>query len=133
MKALLAVVFVFLISINSNAQAAKLSSPDSIYTIVEQNPECPGGDAALMKFLTKNIQYPVLANNDDFCGKILMRFVIDTDGSVINPQIIRSCGPTFDKELLRVINLLPKFKPGYQNGKAVKVYFNLPIVFEPNR
>jgi protein TonB len=116
-----------------NYSKGQANDTGKIYSTVEQNPEYPGGDAALMKFLTKNIQYPILASNDDFCGKILIRFVIDTDGSVIKPQIIRSCGPTFDKELLRVIKFLPRFKPGYQNGKAVKVYFNLPIVFEPNK
>jgi protein TonB len=116
-----------------NYSKGQTNDTSKIYSTVEQNPEYPGGDAALMKFLTKNIQYPILANSDDFCGKILIRFVIDTDGSVINPRFIRSCGLKFDQELLRVIKLLPKFKPGYQNGKAVKVYFNLPIVFEPNK
>ena len=130
MKAFYLLALILLAYNYSNGQA---SDTGKIYTTIEQNPEYPGGDGELMKFLMKNIQYPTLEKDDEFCGKILMRFVIDTDGSIIRPQIIRSCGPKFDQEFLRVIKLLPKFKAGYQNGKAVRVYFNLPVIFEPNK
>jgi protein TonB len=109
------------------SSTAQTGSPEKIYSFVEQMPEFPGGDAEMMKFLMKNILYPKVTSESLICGSLKVQFVIDKDGSVINPRITKSCGSEWDAELLRVIKLFPKFKPGYQNGKAVRVYFNLPI------
>jgi protein TonB len=101
-----------------------------IFTFVEQNPEFPGGDAELIKFLQKNIQYPQMERDNDIQGKVLLRFVVMEDGSVQDVNVVRSVSPGLDKEAVRVVKMLPKFKPGKQQGKAVRVYFNLPVVFK---
>ena len=100
-----------------------------IFTFVEQNPEFPGGDGELIKFLQKNIQYPQMERDNDIQGKVLLRFVVMEDGSVQDVNVVRSVSPGLDKEAVRVVRMLPKFKPGKQQGKAVRVYFNLPVVF----
>ncbi len=132
MKTLYIIAFLLLIARPCNCQTAsgspKLNSSDSIYTFVEQNPQFPGGDGELMRFLQKNLQYPSDKKDDEIvCGRIAVRFIIDVDGSVKDPKMVKACEPRLDAELIRVVNLLPKFKPGYQNGKPVKVYFTLPI------
>ena len=132
MRALYIIAFLLIIAESSNCQTAigspKSNPPDSIYTFVEQNPQFPGGDAELMKFLQKNLQYRSDKKDDEIvCGKIAVRFIIDVDGSVKDPKMVRPCEARLDAELIRVVNLLPKFIPGYQNGKPVKVYFTLPI------
>ena len=101
-----------------------------IFSFVEQNPEFPGGDVELIKFLQKNIQYPQMERDNDIQGKVLLRFVVREDGSVSDVTVARSVSPGLDKEAVRVVKLLPKFKPGKQQGKAVPVYFNLPVVFK---
>ena len=100
-----------------------------IFTFVEQNPQFPGGDGELMKFLQKNIQYPQMERDNDIQGKVLLRFVVMEDGSVSDVQVIRAVSPGLDKEAVRVVKMLPKFAPGKQQGKPVRVYFNLPVVF----
>ena len=129
MRAFFASTFLLLVL----CSGAQTDTTDKIYTFVEHNPEYLGGDAELMKFFTKNIRYPASNNESEICGSVKVRFIIDIDGSVISPQVTKSCGHDWDTELLRVLKLLPKFKPGYQNGKEVKVYFNLPIHFEFNK
>jgi len=100
-----------------------------IFTIVEQPAEFPGGDGELMKFLQKNIQYPQMERDNDISGKVLLRFVVMEDGSVADVTVLRGTSPGLDKEAVRVVKTLPKFKPGRQQGKAVRVYFNLPVIF----
>ena len=98
-----------------------------IYKIVEHEPEFPGGLIGLLTFLQKNFQYPEMQKENEICGKVVLKFIVDTDGAVIKPEVVRSCGVQIDKELIRVLALLPKFKPAYQDGKAVKYSFYLPI------
>ena len=100
-----------------------------VFTFVEQPPTFPGGDEELMKFLRKNINYPQMERDNDIQGKVLLRFVVLEDGSVSEVQVLRPVSPGLDKEAMRVVKMLPKFNPGKQQGKAVKVYFNLPVVF----
>lgn len=97
-------------------------------------PVFPGGDNALLNFVSRSIKYPVEAQQNREQGKVIVRFVVNTEGKVEKAQVIRSVSPSVDKEALRVINILPAFTPGKQNGKVVKVYFTLPITFrlEPN-
>jgi TonB family protein len=101
-----------------------------IYTVIEQMPVFPGGDNALINFVSRNIKYPVEAFQNKEQGKVVVRFVVNTEGKVEKAQVIRSVSPSVDKEALRVINILPAFTPGKQNGKVVKVYFTLPITFK---
>lgn len=100
-----------------------------VFFIVEDMPEFPGGDAALKKFLVEAVKYPVIAQENGIQGKVYVTFVVDKDGSVTNAVIARGVDPSLDKEALRVVNSQPKWKPGKQRGKPVKVSFTVPISF----
>ena len=103
-----------------------------IYQFVEQMPEYPGGQAAMLKFIADNLKYP----NDMmgcFQGSVIVKFYVDTLGYVCDPQIIRGLDSALDREALRVVRLFPEFTPGQHEGKKVNVYMNLPINFDPNR
>jgi len=106
---------------------ATLSTPDSIYKSVEQSPEFPGGDTKFMQFLQKNLEIPTPANEDEVVGKVFLKFVIDTDGSVTNLTVTGAKDPALEKEIKRVFGICAKFKPGMQGGRPVKVYYTLPI------
>ncbi|GBL35193.1 hypothetical protein EMGBS15_07880 [Filimonas sp.] len=97
---------------------------------VEQRPEFPGGDDALMAYLKDHIQYPKRAVESDAQGKVVLGFVVNKDGEIDEVTVVRPLGYGCDEEAMRVVGSMPKWKPGKNNGKAVKVYFNLPIQFE---
>jgi len=103
---------------------------DDIFVIVENMPEFPGGELAMRKFLNKAIRYPAVAQENGIQGKVIVNFVIDKDGSVSNARIARGVYPSIDKEALRVVMSLPKWKPGMQRGKAVRVSYTVPISFQ---
>jgi len=100
-----------------------------VFVIVENKPEFPGGDAALMKYIAENIKYPVIAQENGIQGRVICQFVVNKDGSIVDINVVRSVDPSLDKEAIRVIKSMPKWKPGKQRGKAVRVKFTLPIVF----
>ena len=100
-----------------------------IFTIVEDMPQFPGGKQELMKFLAKNITYPVSAQKARIEGSVMVQFVVGKDGSVRNPKVVRSVNPELDAEALRLVGIMPKWTPGKQRGKAVPVSYNLPISF----
>ena len=101
-----------------------------IKDFVEQMPEYPGGSEELMKFLSSNIKYPTMAQEQNIQGMVTLRFVVGADGSVSNVQVIRSLDPSCDKEAVRVVKMMQKWIPGRQNGSAVSVYFTLPVRFK---
>ena len=98
--------------------------------VCEQMPEFPGGMGECMKFLSKNIRYPEEAMKNDVQGRVIIQFVVKKDGSISNPTVARSVDPLLDKEALRVINSMPKWKPGMHEGKAVNVKFTIPVAFK---
>jgi len=102
---------------------------EEIFVVVEQQPEFPGGTTALMKFLSDNIKYPVIAQENGIQGRVIMNFVVERDGSISDVQVVRGQDPSLDKEAERVIKTMPKWKPGQQRGKPVRVRFTLPVVF----
>lgn len=102
---------------------------DQIFQVVEQMPEFPGGMAELMKFLGKNIKYPTIAQENGIQGRVIVQFVVNQDGSIVDPVVMRSVDPYLDKEALRVISTMPKWKPGMQRGKAVRVKYTVPVTF----
>jgi protein TonB len=101
----------------------------TIFEVVENMPEFPGGYAALLQFLSKSIKYPTIAQENGTQGKVIIQFVVNKDGTVVDPVVIRSVDPYLDKEALRVIAQMPKWKPGMQRGKAVRVKFTVPVSF----
>lgn len=100
------------------------------FDIVEQMPTFPGGDAALMSWLSKNIKYPAIAEENGVQGRVIVRFVVGKDGSISQVQVVRSVDPSLDKEAMRVVKAMPKWIPGKQNGQAVRVWFTLPVTFQ---
>jgi len=100
-----------------------------VFTIVEQMPVYPGGEEALLGFLGKNLKYPDEAKNKNISGRIFVSFIIDKEGFVREPKILKGKGGGLDEEALRVVKLLPQWKPGYHSGRARNVQFNLPISF----
>jgi TonB family protein len=99
------------------------------FNMVEQMPEFPGGQSAMMDFLRKNLQYPNEARDKNISGKVIVKFVIDSEGNIKNAEVIRGIGAGCDEEALRVVRKMPRWKPGHQNGKAVNVFFHLPVSF----
>ena len=101
-----------------------------IFSHVEVMPSFPGGDAAMMKWLQENMQYPVIAQEQGISGRVIVRFVVGPDGTVKDAEVQRSLDPSCDREALRVIKKMPRWIPGKQNGQAVSVYYTLPVHFK---
>ena len=104
--------------------------PEKIFTSVEQMPQFPGGEAALMKFLSSHINYPPMAAENNVQGKVTLQFVVEKDGHVGEVKVIRSVDKDLDREAVRVVKSLPKFTPGRQNGQPVRVWYTLPVTFK---
>ncbi len=100
-----------------------------VFFIVEDMPEFPGGEAALRTWLGKNVNYPTIAQENGIQGKVYVSFVVGKDGSVSNAAVARGVDPSLDKEALRVVNSMPKWKAGMQRGKPVNVSYTVPINF----
>ena len=107
----------------------KHEEESKVFDIVEQMPSFPGGPAALMKFLSENIKYPVVAQENGVQGRVVVAFVVERDGSITDVHIARGVDPSLDKEAVRVVKSMPKWTPGKQNGSAVRVKFNVPVAF----
>ena len=117
--------------------AAPVEAPEEeeeeevIFVVVESMPEFPGGQQALFKYLSENVKYPVIAQENGIQGRVICQFVVNKDGSIVDIEVIRSGGdPSLDKEAVRVIKSMPKWKPGKQRGKAVRVKYTVPVNFK---
>ena len=102
---------------------------DQVFVMVEKMPQYPGGDAALTRFIANTVQYPVSAQQNGIQGRVVCSFIINPDGSVSDAEVIQGVDPALDKEALRVIGQMPKWIPGMQRGKAVKVKYTTPVTF----
>ncbi len=109
-----------------------IDTANIIFEVVEQMPQYSGGDSAMIAFIHKNMTpQPIAQCYNGIGGKVICRFIVDTDGSLSNFTILRSLNPTCDKEAIRVLKLLPKFIPGKLNGRVVRVYYTVPVIFKP--
>ena len=99
---------------------------------MEEPAEFPGGTRALYKYISDNVKYPVIAQENGIQGKVYVKFVVDEAGNISNAEVLRPVETSLDKEALRVINSLPRFKPGKQRGKPVRVQVSIPILFKLN-
>jgi periplasmic protein TonB len=104
-------------------------SEQEIFTVVESMPEFPGGAQAMMEYIARNIRYPPMARESGIQGRVFVNFVVEPDGSVSNVNVLRGIGGGCDEEAIRVVQGMPKWTPGRQRGKAVRVSFNLPVRF----
>ena len=100
------------------------------FTVVERLPEFPGGYSALVQWLTKNLKYPVAAQRAKRQGTVLVSFIVNKDGSITDRKVVKSASPELDREALRVLRNMPKWKPGEDRGKPCRTYFCIPIVFK---
>ena len=103
--------------------------PEKVFDMVEQMPTFPGGQQELMSYLGKNIKYPTISQEMGSAGRVIVQFVVDKDGSISNPEVVRGVDAYLDKEAIRVISSMPKWRPGVQNGKKVRVKYTVPVVF----
>ena len=100
-----------------------------IFTVVEQMPMFPGGDPALMRYLSTNIHYPTVAAENGVQGRVVVGFVVERDGSITDVNVLRSVDPSLDREAMRVVKSMPRWQPGKQNGSAVRVKYQVPVSF----
>ncbi len=116
--------------VEKKVEVKEEKKPEEIFRSVEQPPAFPGGDAALMKYLSSHIQYPTMAQENNIQGKVVVQFVVEKDGHVGDVKVVRSVDKDLDREAVRVCKSLPKFTPGRQNGQAVRVWYTLPVNFK---
>ncbi len=100
------------------------------FRVVEKLPEFPGGMKEFMKWLTKNLKYPITAQQQFIEGKVMVSFIVNKDGTVVAPKVVQSANPLLDKEALRVIRNMPKWKAGIDNGQPCRTYMCIPVVFK---
>lgn len=114
----------------AETESSSKREPEEIHTAVEQQAAFPGGQAELMKFLAANLRYPADAQERGAEGRVIVKFVVDSEGTISDAQILRGVDPSIDREALRVVKLMPKWQPGKNNGKPVSSYFTIPITFK---
>ena len=124
----LMLLIAFIVSCNTEV---KDEAPDSS-VVVENMPAFPGGDTARIKYLKENLRYPEVAIREGIQGRVFVTFVVEEDGTLSDVKVLRGIGGGCDEEAVRVIESMPKWKPGKQRGKAVRVQFNMPILFKLN-
>ena len=110
----------------------KTSATDKVYEVCEQMPIFPGGDAALMKYLSENVKYPALAIKAQEQGRVVVSFTVEKDGAISDVKVARSVTPSLDAEAVRVVKAMPKWTPGKQGGQLVRVRYNVPVSFKLN-
>ena len=109
--------------------APKPEVATKVFDVVEEMPSFPGGQGALMSYLASNIKYPVVAQENGVQGRVIVSFVVERDGSISDVKVARSVDPSLDREAQRVVKSMPRWKPGKQNGSAVRVKYTVPVVF----
>ena len=114
----------------TSAMAQTDDVDDAVFVVVEKSPEFPGGNDSLYAFIGRNIKYPEAAKKNKIEGRVFVTFVVEKDGQVSSAKILRDIGGGCGEEALRVVNSMPKWKPGTQRGNPVRVQFNLPIMFQ---
>ena len=116
--------------VEQKVEKPKEEKKEEVFRSVEQMPQFPGGEAALMKYLQSHINYPPMAAENNVQGRVVVQFVVDKTGKVGEVKVVRSVDKDLDKEAVRVCKSLPKFTPGRQNGQAVSVWYTLPVTFK---
>ncbi len=118
--------------ITEQVEVVEETKEDKVFMVVEQMPEFPGGEAAMLKYIADNVNYPPLAKENNIQGRVIVQFVVDENGRITNLKVARDIGWGCGEEALRVVKSMPRWKPGKQRNKAVRVQYALPIKFELN-
>lgn len=106
--------------------------PEEVFMVVEEMPQFPGSEKALMEFIYQNVRYPERAKENSIQGRVIVKFAVMADGKVSRISVLKGVDPDIDNEAIRVISLLPEWKPGLQGGKPVNVWYNVPVTFTLN-
>ncbi len=115
-----------------NVTTAPQKDDTKVFDVVEKMPQFPGGDGELFKFLSKNVKYPKAAGAKKEQGRVILKFIVDTDGSITDCEVVKSVSPELDAEALRIMSIMPKWIPGQQRGQNVRVQYHLPVIFRLN-
>lgn len=118
--------------VKSTKVTKKTGTTDKVYEVCEQMPIFPGGDAAMMKYLSENVKYPALAIKAQEQGRVVVSFTVEKDGAISDVKVARSVTPSLDAEAVRVVKAMPKWTPGKQGGQLVRVRYNVPVSFKLN-
>lgn len=113
----------------NNNSTASSNTNGHVFTVVEQMPQFPGGDAALMGYIRDTMHYPTIAKENGVQGRVVVSFVVEKDGSITNVAVLRSVGPSLDREAIRIVRSMPRWIPGKQNGHTVSVKYQVPVTF----
>lgn len=113
--------------------ASDTDDDDLMGIIVERRPEFPGGQKALMEFLKSNLIYPKVARDSSIQGRVIVKFTVEKDGTITDVEVVRGVHPALDEEAVRVVSMMPKWKPGTQMGDIVRTKFTLPVLFKINQ
>lgn len=131
-KGILLYLFV-MFGMPASAQVIVFTQPieetDNVFDTVDQMPSFPGGQVAMMLYLSKNTKYPALARKNEIQGRVVCTFVVERDGSISDIQVSRGLDPSLDKEAVRVLSSMPHWIPGKQKGKVVRVKCSVPVTF----
>lgn len=114
---------------NEEQATEVIRQEDKIYDVVEQMPQFPGGPSAMMQWISNNINYPIVAKENNVQGRVTCTFVVERDGSITNVRVINSVDPSLDKEAVRLLNAMPNWSPDKQNGSPVRVKYTVPVTF----
>lgn len=128
-KMMIIAAMALFVALGAHAQTDSSEQKKPVYEYAEEMPTFPGGPQALFQFLAENIKYPEADKKADVKGLVVVEFTISTDGTVKNARVVKHATEAMDKEALRVTNLMPRWKPGKKQGKAVDVKYNLPFKF----
>ena len=124
-----ALIMIFAFSLNVNAQEKKSDNSDVVFTVVENEAEFPGGVEAMNRFMAENIKYPTLAKQKNIEGKVIISFIVEKNGTLSDIRTIKDIGEGCGDEGVRIVKLMPKWKPAKQKGQPVRQQFLLPISF----
>lgn len=130
MKKLYSLIACLLFPLLPLMATGEVDEGEASFIDVEVMPEYPGGQKALFAYLSENIRYPQIAKENKIEGRVIVGFVVEKDGSISNVEVVRSVDPSLDKEALRVIKSMPRWKPGKIRGKPVRVKYRVPVNFK---
>ena len=119
--------YIFLLLLLPALSFGQHETKDSVYTSVDQMPEYPGGQGSLLKYITKNLRYPIEDRDDNIQGRVIVNFVIDRYGKTRDIKVVRPTGSQFEKSVIELIKNMPEWKPGINNGQKVSVQYKLPL------
>lgn len=129
MRRIIFIVLSILVTLSINAQSEATHVEEKVYDVVEEMPQFPGGPSALFEYLSNNVQYPVSAKENGIQGREIVTFIVEKDGSISNAKVVKSVDSSCDKEAIRLVESMPNWIPGKQNGEPVRVKYTVPVTF----